>query len=177
MTVPGPSRRSGSASSVVSASLASATPAAGDSRKLPARSLASIRDSTCALSAASPPHAWSVYLLRSSAVLTSSALRKMSLAWGFQAVKALPPGARGRPVQQPVREIQTCCTPGGKNSAAGGLQTAHLLVEPGLGHRPQAVGGAPADAQGFGRFLVGEACEIAEFHQFRRLGVVPLQFR
>ena len=50
-----------------------------------------------------------------------------------------------------------------------------LAEQPGPAERPEAVGGAAADAQGLGRFLMRQAGEVAQLHEPGRVGVVAFQ--
>jgi hypothetical protein len=45
-----------------------------------------------------------------------------------------------------------------------------LTEEPGSCQRPEAVGGAAAEAQGFGRLLMGQAGEVTQLDEPGRLG-------
>jgi hypothetical protein len=50
-----------------------------------------------------------------------------------------------------------------------------LPKKPGPGEGPEAIGGTAANAQGFGRFLMREAREVAKLHESSRVGVVTLE--
>ena len=50
-----------------------------------------------------------------------------------------------------------------------------MAEQPSPAQRPETVGGAAADAQGFGSILVRQAGEVAQLHQPGRIGVVAFQ--
>src|SRR5260370_41973360 len=114
------------------------TATAGDSRKLPARALASSRESTSIRSATSPAQAPAKYFCCSSAERSSRAVKNRSFARGFQVVMV---GVRlGRKCHHlSVREIRAVC-------ARKKNDTQKFVPKLGLGDRILAGPGSHAPA-------------------------------
>ena len=63
--------------------------------------------------------------------------------------------------------------------AGGGdsFRFGHAAVQPGSCQDPQPISSTPSQPECLGRLLVRKSCEIAEFHQTRRLRIVLFQLR
>src|SRR5437868_4532523 len=70
-----------------------------------------------------------------------------------------------------VREIGAVCA---QENGSGQL-FRQLSEQPGPAQRPEAVGGAAADAQSFGRVLVRKAGEVAQLDEAGGVRVVAFQ--